>query len=121
MKYSNRELFHLLSLPFYNLHSKDKPQIDWNIQSLIDYTKRVIEYVIKRFPESNVVLLGHSLGGSIAIKTLDQLNKSSDQQEVTQRIQGLIVIDVVEGTALQALPHMHIIVKNKYYQHFMHL
>ena len=100
-------------MPFYDLESKNKPKTDWKIQSLIQYTIRVIRHIHLKFPDSNLVLMGHSLGGSIAIKTLDLINKSEEMENLKQRIVGILVIDVVEGTALKALPHMHFIVKNK--------
>ncbi|CAD7696439.1 unnamed protein product [Ostreobium quekettii] len=46
----------------------------------------------------STVLLGHSLGGAMAIRT-------GATGKITG-LQGLIVIDVVEGTALASLPHM---------------
>ena len=113
LKIDNRELYHLLSMPYYDLESDDRPKTDWNIKSLIAYTIRVIRYITQQYPESNIVLMGHSLGGSIGVKTIDLINQSEDMKSLKDRIEGVIVIDVVEGTALAALPHMHFIVKNK--------
>jgi hypothetical protein len=44
---------------------------------------------------------------------LNFINKNEDCIDIRERVVGNIVIDVVEGTALEALPHMHLIVKNK--------
>jgi protein phosphatase methylesterase 1 len=44
---------------------------------------------------------------------LDLINSCEDHVDLRERVVGIIVIDVVEGTALEALPHMHLIVKNK--------
>jgi protein phosphatase methylesterase 1 len=49
------------------------------------------------------------MGGSIACKaTIEALNQSYQH-----RIQGLVVIDVVEGTAMEALPFMEKIVDER--------
>lgn len=42
------------------------------------------------------------MGGAIAAKFAEQISNSPH----APRVQGLIVIDVVEGTALEALPFM---------------
>lgn len=52
-----------------------------------------------------VVLVGHSLGGSIAVHTAHHPNLSS--------LIGIVVIDVVEGTALGALSSMQSILKGR--------
>lgn len=49
------------------------------------------------------------MGGSIACKATVEALKQSYQQ----RIQGLVVIDVVEGTAMEALPFMEKIVNER--------
>lgn len=49
--------------------------------------------------ESNVILMGHSVGGAIAVRSSLLPDFGSD-------LSGLIVIDVVEGTALDALQSM---------------
>ena len=45
------------------------------------------------------------MGGSVAVKVTERLNEDE--------IAGLIVIDVVEGTAIEALPFMESIAKNR--------
>lgn len=49
------------------------------------------------------------MGGSIAAKTTEQALK----QPYEKKIQGLVVIDVVEGTAMEALPFMEQIVSSR--------
>lgn len=48
------------------------------------------------------------MGGSVACKATEIAIKT----DLGARIQGLIVIDVVEGTAIEALPFMEGIVKS---------
>ena len=50
------------------------------------------------------------MGGSIACFATEKISNSSPFKD---RIAGLVVIDVVEGTAMEALPFMEQIVKSK--------
>lgn len=47
--------------------------------------------------------MGHSLGGAIAIRT----SVKAQEQNNLVKVVGCVVIDVVEGSALNALPSMH--------------
>ena len=46
------------------------------------------------------------MGGSIATKTSDYIMKNHKEEEWANHIKGLFIIDVVEGSALDALPFM---------------
>ncbi|KAJ7719621.1 Alpha/Beta hydrolase protein [Mycena maculata] len=48
-----------------------------------------------------LLLVGHSMGGAVAVRACPLV------QDAGYRVTGVAVIDVVEGTALAALPHMH--------------
>lgn len=63
--------------------------------------------VIKTWNTSGkgVILVGHSLGGSVAIHTALKL------QQQQARVLGIVVVDVVEGTALEALRSMNMILE----------
>ncbi len=54
---------------------------------------------------TRIVLVGHSMGGAIAAKAA-----ASGR---IKNLAGLVVVDVVEGTALLALSHMHSILENR--------
>lgn len=56
-----------------------------------------------------MILVGHSLGGSICTRVADLLTN----KEKEPRIVGAIVIDVVEGTAIEALPFMNQILTDR--------
>ena len=58
-------------------------------------------------------MVGHSMGGSIATKTVDFVLKNNMDEVWTQHIKGLFIIDVVEGSAMDALPFMESIVKQR--------
>ena len=50
------------------------------------------------------------MGGAIAIKTVFEASTNSSGEEWSKHIAGLFVIDVVEGSAMEALPYMENIV-----------
>jgi len=47
------------------------------------------------------LLVGHSMGGSVLVRTCPMLLAKK------YRVTGVAVLDVVEGSAVEALPHMH--------------
>ena len=53
------------------------------------------------------------MGGAIATKTVDHLETQMNGQDLQKCILGVVIIDVVEGTAMDALPFMEQIVKNR--------
>lgn len=53
------------------------------------------------------------MGGAIASKLVTFVSKTTENGELYKKIKSLFVIDVVEGTALEALPMMEHIVKSR--------
>ena len=91
-----------------------EPYNDLSEKTLINDTIEVINHIHSKFPDENLVLIGHSMGGSIATKTCCTILKEGEKyKELYQKMQGLMVIDVVEGTAMDALPFMENIVKSR--------
>lgn len=87
---------------------------DLSVETLIKDTISVLDYVSSSFPEENIVIIGHSMGGSIATKACAHILSQKDKyKDLYEKIQGLICIDVVEGTAMEALPYMENIVYNR--------
>lgn len=87
---------------------------DLSLDTLIDDTVEVLQFINKTYPEDNIIILGHSMGGSVATKTAGFILKQKDKYpELYEKIQGLIIIDIVEGTAMDALPYMENIVNNR--------
>jgi protein phosphatase methylesterase 1 len=82
---------------------------DLSIDTLIADSENVLRWVVQKWPEPTIVIVGHSMGGAIAAKFTER----AVQSDLAPKIQGLIVIDVVEGTAIEALPFMEQIVKNR--------
>lgn len=83
-------------------HSRtdDDTKLDGETQ-VEDAVHLLSRFFVEQWPNqvpSKLVLCGHSMGGAIAVRLT----------AVTSRLQivGLVVIDVVEGTAMAALPYM---------------
>lgn len=82
---------------------------DLSIETLVEDAIKVFQATIKRHPKSTFVILGHSLGGSIAVRTAKKLETMPEGE----RVVALIPVDVVEGTALEYLPYMVEIISHK--------
>ena len=52
-------------------------------------------------------LVGHSMGGAVVVHTIPHL------LEAKYRVSGVVVLDVVEGTAIDALPHMPAVLNSR--------
>jgi len=83
---------------------------DLSMETLIQDSLKVFNHVDKLFPNHTIIIIGHSMGGAVATKATEA---ALNDDILGKRIHGLIVIDVVEGTALEALPFMETIVKNR--------
>ena len=84
-------------------------EADLSIDTLVNDALAVFEEVVKRHPNSTFAILGHSLGGSIAVRAAKKLETMPE----AERIVALISVDVVEGTALEYLPYMVEIISHK--------
>lgn len=51
----------------------------------------VLDRVVEKYPDHNIVMVGHSLGGSVCVRVTDQ----ALQRSYKSRIQGMVIIDVV--------------------------
>ena len=93
-------------------YNTQTPHNDFSEKTLINDTIQVLNHIHEKYPDENLILLGHSMGGSIATKACCEiLKEESKYKELYKKMQGLIVIDVVEGTAMDALPFMENIVQ----------
>lgn len=86
---------------------------DLSEETLIKDTIEVTKHVCSQYSDRSIIMVGHSMGGSIATKTTARIHKDFHHEEWTKQIQGLFVIDVVEGTAMDALPFMENIVLSR--------
>nr|TKW04541.1 hypothetical protein SEVIR_7G117100v2 [Setaria viridis] len=82
--------------------------LDLSIETL---TNDVIAVIRTMYGDSSpaIILVGHSMGGSVAVHV-------AARKEI-RNVHGLVVVDVVEGTAMASLVHMQKILSNRA-QHF---
>lgn len=109
-----REVKHFATIVAFDLKGhgfskKEHEGDDYSIETLCSESVEALKELLQRFPDKNVVVVGHSLGGSIACRIVDSLTNV----EKLERIVGCIVIDVVEGTAIEALPFMNQIITDR--------
>ncbi|XP_078433361.1 esterase/lipase/thioesterase family protein [Wolffia australiana] len=83
-------------------------ELDLSIETLCDDVLAVLTTMYGATPPA-IVLVGHSMGGSVAVHVA--------AKKTLQNIHGLIVVDVVEGTAMASLVHMQKILAARM-QHF---
>lgn len=88
-------------------------ETDLSEATLIADTIKVIQHILTLHPNSAINLVGHSMGGSIATKTATKIINEMKDSELSRALVTLFIIDVVEGTAMEALPFMEQIVNNR--------
>lgn len=88
-------------------------ETDLSENTLIDETINVFRQVGQMFSSASIILVGHSMGGSIATKASAKILNDYKTEGWHKQLQGLFVIDVVEGSAMDALPFMENIVMSR--------
>lgn len=78
-----------------------------DVDSLVNEALSVMDHVRSITDNHPIVLIGHSMGGAIASKA------ALEDQKRGKGVVGLIVLDVVEGSAIDALPHMDNIISQR--------
>jgi len=81
--------------------TKSVDESDLSIDTLVDDVEALYSGYLKKEPLliTRLVMIGWSMGAAIAIK-------ASLRGEIAENVAGLIAIDVVEGTAIEALKSM---------------
>lgn len=88
--------------------SSTEDELDLSIETLCNDVLAVLKTMYGDSPPA-IILVGHSMGGSVAIHVA--------AKKALPSLAGLIVVDVVEGTAMASLVHMQKILSNRM-QHF---
>ena len=89
------------------------PEDDLSMATLVADTEKVLLKINELFPKENIIVLGHSLGGAVAVKTCVHIFRTEFNQDLYNKIQGIIVVDVIEGSAMEALPFMKSVIEKK--------
>ena len=86
---------------------------DLSETTLMNDTVAVLKHLHTKFPTQTIILVGHSMGGALACKVVDKLHVEHATEEVTKQVMGVYVIDVCEGSAMDALPFMENIIDER--------
>lgn len=78
------------------------------IEQMLADTLAIVTHIRTLHPTDPIVLLGHSMGGAIASKA-----GLLFQQQSSINLSGLIVLDVVEGSALENLQFMDSVIEQR--------
>ncbi|KAJ6611132.1 Alpha/Beta hydrolase protein [Mycena sp. CBHHK59/15] len=79
-----------------------KEDEDLSISVLVEDFVQILQAVyLDPATAPTLLLVSHSMGGAVVVRACPQL------LERKFRISGVAVLDVVEGSAMEALPHMH--------------
>ncbi|KAL0917669.1 hypothetical protein M5K25_012748 [Dendrobium thyrsiflorum] len=84
--------------------SSTENDLDLSIETLCNDVVAVLKTI---YGDSSpaIILVGHSMGGSVAVHVA--------ARKVIPNVHGLVVVDVVEGTAMASLIHMQKILSNR--------
>lgn len=85
----------------------ERMDIDTLVSDVISITHATHQQVCGFPVTPKIVLIGHSMGGAIVVKCADRC------AEYLPSLAGFVVIDVVEGTAKDALPLMLSVIKTR--------
>ncbi|KAI6691298.1 hypothetical protein NL676_028126 [Syzygium grande] len=83
-------------------------ELDLSIETLCNDVLAIVKRMYGESPPA-IVLVGHSMGGSVAVHVA--------AKKALPTLAGLVVVDVVEGTAMASLIHMQKILSSRM-QHF---
>ena len=84
--------------------TRTSDDLDLSIETLTDDVRALIDTLYPRDPPS-IILIGHSMGGAIAVHVA--------AERLLPSLVGIVVVDVVEGTALEGLSVMQSFLKSR--------
>lgn len=89
--------------------SKVENDDELDVDHFVSDISRILLKLYSEDDMPEIILMGHSMGGAIAIHYTDRCK----EETINSRIVGLIVIDVVEGTAKDALSQMQQVLRSR--------
>lgn len=84
---------------------EDDLSIDRLVQDVVEVVNKVLPAEEQDGDKLQTIIVGHSLGGAVAVRVA--------AMEQIPSLVGVVVVDVVEGTALASLEHMHRILASR--------
>lgn len=94
-------------------HSSEEASQDLSLATLTNDALAVLARLFPpEGPQPTLVLVGHSMGGSVVVSLAHALANDVGNHATRPRVSGVAVLDVVEGTAMAALPSMKSIVSS---------
>ena len=106
--------YRLISYDFRgHANNTSEPKDQLSMETLVSDTEKVLLKINELFPKDNIVVLGHSLGGAVAVKTCCHIFKTEFNKDLYDKIQGIIVVDVIEGSAMESLPFMRSVIEKR--------
>ncbi|KAI9202662.1 Pp2a-specific methylesterase Apo form [Polychytrium aggregatum] len=83
-------------------HTSDDDNL--SLAQLADDLANVVNFLYPTLPEQ-VILVGHSMGGPVVV--------DAASRKLIKNVLGVVVIDVVEGTAIDSLQHMRSLIRSR--------
>jgi pimeloyl-ACP methyl ester carboxylesterase len=72
--------------------SKICDETDFSANTLINDTIEVLEYVVKKFTNTSIILMGHAMGGSIVTKTAAKILQHKTEYSWHTSLKGMRAI-----------------------------
>ena len=73
----------------------------------------MLTHVHKKHADKSIMLMGHAMGGAIATKMMNLIEREMEGSDLQKSIKGLIVLDITDGIARDALPFMEEVIANR--------
>lgn len=100
-----------VAAPDFRAHGVNRvleDEYNLEIEQMLTDTVMILTYIRQQNPNTNIVLVGHSMGGAIASKAGLRC-----QEQGIVNLSGVIVLDVVEGSALENLQFMDSVIEQR--------
>jgi len=100
----DKQPIHVLSIDARG-HGGSSDTSEWPLETLARDMAMAIQCSTHFSPDYDIILVGHSMGGAVVCEVASR--------KLLDNIVGLVLIDVTEGTAVESLPHMLGILKQR--------